>query len=39
MLTLNGARDERRVLVFCVAEGDKLVDLSSQANFQTASEK
>jgi hypothetical protein len=37
MLTLNGARDERRVLVFGVAEGDKLVDLSSQANFQTAS--
>jgi len=36
-LTLNGARDERRVLVFGVAEGDKLVDLSSQANFQTAS--
>ncbi len=34
-LTLKDARDERRVLVFGVAEGGRIVDLTAQAAFKT----
>jgi Protein of unknown function (DUF1549)/Protein of unknown function (DUF1553) len=34
-LTLKDGRDERRVLVFGVTEGDKVIDLTSQAVFKT----
>lgn len=36
-LTLNDARDQRRVLVFGVTDGDQRIDLTAQATFKTKS--